>query len=301
MRGRHVDLSGQRKLRVSVWAVLLCGLTACVDSVSALADDRWLDDPQNDLHWREVWKWREMWAGVDASRDTALIYGGATVAPFGHIHEPGLRMRAATGYGLYRYKGDRSTTLTPDIQSFSAQTYFAEALIGYLDKWGPLTAKAFVGASTSAHLISPVDPENAVNGEDYGLKGVIELWLDIGSTGYAAVDMSWNTAHSIRSARSRVGARISRNISTGLEAWLDLDAQSDCDRGVRSSGDCARQFILESERTELIDYARTGAFLRYEWDGGEISASAGVSGGMFKNGGSSEPRPYGTINWIKQF
>ncbi len=251
--------------------------------------------------WREIWKWREVWTGADISRGNWLLYSGATVAPFGHIHEPGLRLRAAAGYGHYTYAGDRSLTDTPDYRTFDAQVHYGEALIGYLEKWGPLTAKIFGGFSRIGHAITPYDIENAVIGIDYGFKGVLELWLDAGSTGFAALDLSWNSAHDTRSARVRAGTRVSPQFSFGLEGWLDLDAQSDCDRGARSGGACARQVSFDGEQTTLLDYTRAGAFIRYEWDGGEISISAGVSGGMFKNGNSGEPRPYGTLNWIRQF
>lgn len=252
--------------------------------------------------WREIWKWREVWTGVDVSKDNWLVYSGATVSPFGHIHEPGLRLRAAAGYGQYDYSGDRSLTAKPLIVAFSAQTYYGEALIGYLERWGPLTAKAFAGVSTLGHAIAPLDPENAVIGDDIGFKGVLELWLDIGSVGYASLDMSWNTAHDTRSARSRLGARLSPKMSAGIEAWLDIDAQSECDLGWETRGACARQVSYADEETELLDDTRAGLFLRYEWDGGEISASVGVSGRSFQNSGDGgNPEPYATLNWVKQF
>jgi len=251
--------------------------------------------------WRELWKWRETWTGVDASRDNALLYAGITVSPFSHIHEPGLRLKLAGGYGQYRYSGDRSTTPIPDIQSFAAHTYYGEALVGYLERFGPLTAKAFAGVSMIGHDIAPFDPENVVFGDEFGLKGVLELWLDLSDKGYASLDLSWNTAHNTRSARTRLGARLTPSLSGGLEAWLDLNAQSDCDLGWTSSSDCRGQASFQDQRTDLIDYTRGGVFVRYEWDGGEISLSGGVSGGSFMSGGEGDPEPYATVNWITQF
>lgn len=222
------------------------------------------------------------------------------MAPFSHIHEPGLRLRFAGGWGQYGYRGDRSETGTPAVVSFDVQTYYGEALVGYLERWGPLTAKAFAGVSAIGHAVTPFDIENVVIGDEVGFKGALELWLDIGRIGYAGLDLAWNTAHETRSARTRLGARMTPSLSAGLEAWLDLDAQSDCDLGWSAGGGCARQHRA-GEETSLLDYTRAGLFLRYEWQGGEISASGGISGGSFMNSADDEPKPYGTLNWITQF
>lgn len=279
-------------------AALLLSLIGLAPSAGAQAIG---PEPAQRPDWREIWKWREVWSGIDVSRGNWLAYGGATVAPFGHIHEPGVRLRVGGGYGQYAYSGDRSLTSEPDFRNFSAQVHFGEALIGYLEKWGPLTAKAFGGIATIGHAIAPFDTENAVIGGDFGFKGVLELWLDAGSYGFAALDLSWNTAHDTRAARTRLGTHITSGLSAGIEGWLDLDAQSDCDLGSRAGGACAWQIRSDTEDTTLLDYTRAGVFLRTTWQGGELSASAGVSGGMFKNGDRGEPRPYGTLNWIKQF
>jgi hypothetical protein len=127
--------------------------------------------------WREIWKWRETWSGVDAAKDNWLIYSGVTVAPWGHIHEAGWRMRLAGGYGQYSYSGDRGIAGIPQLQTFEAATYYGDALIGYQERYGPLTAKAFVGISYVTHRIAPFDPENLVYGGDFGVKGALELCL----------------------------------------------------------------------------------------------------------------------------
>jgi hypothetical protein len=273
------------KFRTACLAVLALFI-ALANSAPACADDQ---HPS----WREIWKWREVWSGVDVAQDNWLVYTGVTVAPFNHIHEEGLRLRFTSGYGQYAYTGNRAASV---VQSFEALTYYGDALIGYLDRFGPLTAKAFVGIAYSAHDIAPFDPENLVIGDDIGLKGVLELWLDIGTVGFASLDVSWSNAHETRAARSRLGARFSPSMSGGLEAWLNLDAQSDCDLGWDNGAACN-----SDEETSLIDYTRAGLFLRYEWDGGEVSVSGGISGGSFMSSGDANPEPFGTINWMTQF
>ncbi len=57
--------------------------------------------------------WREVWAGADVSTKFWLLYSGVTVAPMGHIHSEGIRMRAAGGYGEYRYTDEVDPTAKP--------------------------------------------------------------------------------------------------------------------------------------------------------------------------------------------
>ena len=201
--------------------------------------------------------------------------------------------------------GDRRDPVTGESapRSFSATPWFADVLAGYLERWGPLTAKAFAGVSGVGHNISPFDKENAVIGDDLGAKAVIELWLNIGDNGFAALDLAWSQAHDTRSARTRVGWKPVEGWSGGWEAWLDLDAQADCDLGWETGGACLEQSRLGHGDADILDYTRTGVFVRYDWDGGEISVSTGVSGGLFKGGGfvDADPEPYVTVNWIKQY
>jgi hypothetical protein len=102
--------------------------------------------------------------------------------------------------------------------------------------------------------------------------------------------------HDTRNARARLGAYITPSISTGIEGWLNLDNQSDCDLGWEDSADC-----YSDEETHLLDYTRAGLFLRYTWDGGEVSLSGGISGGSFQAAGNADPEPYATLNWLTQF
>lgn len=290
--------------RCGVFRQVCGGVGACVamcalmmsPTVSATAGEK------KPLTWRDVWKWREVWSGADVSRKEWLVYSGITVAPFGHIHEDGWRLRLAGGYGGYKYSGDRSVTPdVEDIKHFKAQTYFTDVLAGYLIKWGPLTAKAFGGVSLIDHQLSEIDDEAIVDSNEVGAKGVIELWLNISSNAFASLDLAWSTAHDTRSARSRIGYRLWSNFSMGLEAGLNLDAQSNCKMEWGDKDDCKINLNSDGGHRDILDYSRGGAFMRYEWDGGEISASAGVAGGIVGNSDSDGPDPYVTINYITQW
>jgi hypothetical protein len=247
---------------------------------------------------------REVWAGADVSSNVWLAYSGVTLAPWSGIYDNGVRFRAAGGYGEYSYDKRRNRDPLSDDErklDFNARTYFADILVGYLQRFGELTAKAFVGASVVSHDIAPLDPETVAIGEEIGVKGVLELWLNIGDRGWGSLDLSWSSAHDTRAARARIGYRVWPRLSLGLEAGINVDAQGECRLGAAGASECVSDTGDPVEPAELLDYARGGAFARYEWERGEVSLSAGILGDSFANGGETELAPYVTVNWLTQF
>lgn len=231
----------------------------------------------------------EVWAGADATSHTWLVYSGVTLAPFGGIHDNGWRLRAAGGHGGYRYSHrdaanppQQGQVTTGEFAEFEATTNYSEVLAGYLYRFGPLTVKAFAGAAVIQHDIEPTgiftDPDiyNGVQGTETGFKGAVELWLDMGERAWTSIDLNWTTAHETGSGRMRTGYRVDPRWSAGLESILDTNAEHREGRG--------------------------GLFVRYEWEGGEVSAAGGVSGDLPKPGALEfETTPYGNVNWIAQF
>ncbi len=229
----------------------------------------------------------EIWAGADVGRNVWLAYTGTTLAPFGDIHEPGWRLRFVGGYGGYRYESFDYASATTS--RHRAEVTFADALVGYLWRLDPLIVKAFIGAGMIDHKIEPLDRLNLAQGPDLGAKGVLELWFNVGEKGFASLDLSLTSAHLTRSARGRAGYRLMPDVSVGVEAGINGDRQADFKMSEEQP----------SHRTEAWDYVRAGAFARYEWYGGEISASAGLMGDLRE--ARDKAGPYATINWIKQF
>jgi hypothetical protein len=154
-----------------------------------------------------------------------LLYTGTTLSPFGGIHDEGLKLRVLSGYGGYSYEGlRRGPANRPELHKFSAETAFTDLLAGYLFRFGPLTAKAFAGVSAINHGIRPFDPENEVQGLDWGAKGVVELWLDVQPDWWVSLDTSFTTAHETFATRLRTAYRLQPEWSLGLEAGFNSNA-----------------------------------------------------------------------------
>lgn len=219
--------------------------------------------------------WRETWIGADFSSNVLLVYSGATVAPFGDAWSDGWRLRAAGGYGRYE--------VTYGKTRYAAQTTNADLVIGYQKRFGNLTAKLFAGASFVGLDAVAKDGTKRVMEPEIGFKSALELWLDIGDHAFASLDVAGTTAHASFSTRLRYGYRITPPLALGPELILNgNDTWAGADRG-------------HLDRA-LHNDSRIGGFARFQWTGGEVSASGGISGDI-----SHLSRPYVTLNMSLQF
>ena len=206
-----------------------------------------------------------------------------------------MRFRATGGYGQYRYQGHRAGDPKGTQRKFEGTVSFVEALAGYQKRFGELTAKAFAGIAAIDHAITPGDPIAAggllTQGLDIGIKGALELWLNLGSEAWTSLDASWTNAHQTYAGRWRFGYRIQPTVSLGLEA------------GMNGNGVSGHRVLDDGSRREpLRPQTRAGLFARYEWNGGEISISGGLSNSAYdfrRSDGFDEF--YGTANWLMRF
>jgi hypothetical protein len=222
----------------------------------------------------------ELYSGAEAFRHAWSLYTGATWAPFGSILEDGLRLRAAGGYGAYTYSGARAFGPTSHIVDFDGEAGFAEVLIGYHKQLGPLCLKLYGGVTLSQHRITPDDPETAIRGQGLGGKAVLESWWDMTDRAWTSLDLSWASLYDSYAARARLGWRLTPALSAGLEAGAGGNAET--------------------------DIARVGAFVRYEWAGGELAASGGIANdallqGVSNPGLADASAPYATLSWLMRF
>jgi Cellulose biosynthesis protein BcsS len=110
---------------------------------------------------------------------------------------------------------------------------------------------------------------------------VLESWLDIDERVWSSLDLSWASLYDSYSARGRLGWRLTPGLSAGLEAGASGNVEG--------------------------DIARLGAFVRYEWAGGELVASGGIANdALLENVGNPAAAadasgPYATLSWLMRF
>jgi hypothetical protein len=264
----------------------LAWLVGIASSLSlALSPDALSQSTTNDLIPEGVGS-KEIWIGVDAGPANWLAYTGGTYAPWGDIHGDGFRVRSTTGYGKYSYYFNTKTKVDVD-------KMYADVLLGYQQRFGELTAKAFLGWALLDQTFQA--PSQGFNGRRVvnGAKGALELWLNLGDRAWTSLDLAYADTRATWSVRSRAGYRILPTISLGIEAAFN---RTDLTGEIEIS----KKFSIEGNN-------RMGGFARYEWFGGEISAAVGLAGDWIdpKDGADIDllhnPSVYGTLNLIKQF
>jgi hypothetical protein len=218
----------------------------------------------------------EVWTGAEAFEQAWSLYSGATLAPFGSIREDGLRLRLVGGYGQYNYQSGPAQAAVTHRGTVS----FAELLLGYHAQLGPVTWKVFGGGVVADNVLVPDDPGTDIKGVATGGKAVVETWWTINDRAWAALDLSWSSLHGAYATRGRLGWRLVPALSTGVEL--------------------AAVGNRESVST------RAGAFLRYEWASGEISATGGVAKDGLLDGLASaralqSGTPFATVTWLTRF
>lgn len=201
----------------------------------------------------------EAWAGGDGDGASLSIYGGSTMALNDDIRADGFRLRAAAGYGLYTYSRSFTVDNHRAWQEFRGTMTASDVLLGYQRAFGPWIIKVFAGGTQETHAVVAhgpvglaVDNRNAVQGSRFGFKGAVETWLNIDNKAFLQTDLSWSQPFEAYGGRLRLGWRINPAFSTGIEASVHGNANHDA--------------------------GRAGGFLRFEWTGGEISASIGAAG-----------------------
>lgn len=215
----------------------------------------------------------EMWSGGEGFPHFWSVHGGATVAPFGGIRDDGFRLRAVLGYGDYYGAGTATA---------------GDLLIGYHQQHGTVTIKVFAGLTVVDY--TPREPGSVLIGTEHGAKGVLEAWWNITDEAWASLDLSVSSTHLDYGGRLRLGWRLWPELSAGLEAGSGGMAE-----GVFAPDAAAAGQALEH------DTSRVGAFLRYEWEAGEVSVSGGwaVDGTWREREGG--PGPFGTVSLLTRF
>lgn len=113
-----------------------------------------------------------LYFGVDWTSHKSLAgYTGVLYAPTG-MHQSGLRLSAFGLVGRYEYHGGNAGEL------FKGNFYSTDALIGWSHVFrnGAFTLAA--GANFQHHRVRPSDPNNSVQGSEWGLKVQADLWVN---------------------------------------------------------------------------------------------------------------------------
>jgi hypothetical protein len=234
----------------------------------------------------------ETWIGAEGFRNVWSMYSGANYAPFGALTDSGFRLRAVGGISGYRFTSQRWTGSKTEPVTFQGQSTFVDALAGYQWRSGSLTTKLFVGGTyakyqtLTAHLNyamangTAADTETRLNGQHFGVKTALEVWMNLGERAWSSIDLSVGSRNLSYTGHARVGWRATPELSVGPEAGTLGFTDHD-------------QFHNVDVRRQLT---RAGLFLRY--DG--VSSEIVIAGGVAQSRGDTAT-PYATAQYLNRF
>lgn len=211
----------------------------------------------------------ESFSGIGVTENAIFGYAGGAWALGRPISEPGARVKGMIGVGAYQYSGSLSGVAGS--VNFDGDVSMAQFLAGYQWRRNEWTIKAYAGVGYQNHNISPSDPTNAVQGSETGALGQIELWRNIGGSGFLSFDTSYAQPFDGYSAKLRLGRRVSERFSAGLEAGALGNEEYDSGRG--------------------------GLFLRLHRGRTEITLSGGLSGDYL----TQDLTGYAGLGWYEKF
>jgi hypothetical protein len=256
----------------------LPGLTALAFAIAGLASPAQADPPKAPDAVAPQ-PWLETWSGGQVLGAMWSAYGGASWAPFGSVHEDGLRLRATLGTGGYD----------------GGMAAFAEVLIGYHKQLGPVTLKIFAGLTAAEHL--PTEPTSMLVGTALGPKALVETWWTMTDKTWASLDLAVALPHMhLAYAHLAPQADPSRidyagRLRLGWRLWPELS--------LGFEGGAGGPLAPTLPATWQDGMAHAGGFLRYEWAGGEVSVSGGVLvGGEEREG---DGHAFGTVSLLTRF
>lgn len=212
------------------------------------------------------------------------------------IREDGWRLRAGAGYWEYSRRqtvwftdtGDQSEGGYRRVRRQRTGSY-ADVLLGYHAQLGDLTLKAFAGAVYAKEQYLLDDSDEDSPGVLTGGRLVLESWYNFGPDAFLQMDVGWTSEPDELGGRVRLGYRLTPLISAGAELshW-----RSDRGSTIPVPELCRVRCEKYDRRDEITRY---GAFARYEWAGGEVSVSAGMTDGAEDN------EFYATLNALLRF
>jgi hypothetical protein len=201
----------------------------------------------------------ETFSGVDYTSNQIGFYSGGVSSLLGpYLNLPGLKLRAVYGRGYYQYRSSvRQGDKFVDV-NFQGESEFYEAMVGYEFRLGKAILKAYTGLIAETNHIDPLDPQNSLEGTEYGAKFLLEGWYEFNSGQWLSSYGAYSTGNEYYVAHTRYG----------LPLFDDIPYIGAIDIGIEAGVFGNKEF----------DAVRFGGFSRHKTNFGELTFSAGISG-----------------------
>lgn len=201
----------------------------------------------------------ETFSGVDYTSNQRGFYTGGVSSLLGsRLNLPGIKLRAVYGRGYYQYRSSLQRGGQFVDVTFQGESEFYEAMIGYEFRLGKSIFKAYTGLIAETNHIDPLDPQNSLEGTDFGAKFLLEGWYEFDSGHWLSSYSAYSTGSEYYVAHTRYGLPLLDGIS--YIGAIDVGIEA----GVFGNKE--------------FDAVRFGGFSRHKTSFGELTFSAGISG-----------------------
>jgi hypothetical protein len=160
----------------------------------------------------------EIWTEADFARTSRYASAGLDYALAGSLSDDGWLIRVETGAGTYSYQGSRAIEKGIVSVPHNGTVGEGEAFAGYQKRWGPAIIKLFAGATFSMNRITPDDPDNVVDESRFGPAAGAEVWLDVTSSFWTALNADYRLPFRQQHDGAAIGYRVLPSLSIGAEA-----------------------------------------------------------------------------------
>lgn len=141
-----------------------------------------------------------VFTGVDVGENGYTLYLGGVTALNRDIDSSGVVLRFSTAYGEYDYRTVASPTGKVDSDNVSA-----DIMVGYQWISDAMSAAVYVGADYQDVSLSPLDPNNSTEGDEFGAKVQFELFSRGGSMPGSSLIANYSSANESYYVRGRLG------------------------------------------------------------------------------------------------
>jgi hypothetical protein len=147
-------------------------------------------------------------SGFDLWREGGSSYGDVQWAP-GGLNNDGFTLKLLLAGGQYLY--------TAGTTNITGTNFLGAALPGWRIKRGNFEIKVFAGLDLQHHILSPIDPNNALRGTHAGLRVGTDLWWEPTRKLMVSSSLSGSTIGTNFGARAAIGWRLFDSFWVGPE------------------------------------------------------------------------------------
>jgi hypothetical protein len=168
-------------------------------------------------------------ATTDGERNATAI---GTIAPFSHLEESGMRIRAGASIGSYTY-----VSTTPTVRDIAGTQQGGNIMAGYEHVTRNMKISGFAGIEIRNTELTPIDRNNGSRGAMGGLRVALDFYMQPTNYSMLSANFTFSTINSSYYGRVKGGLALIEGIYVGPEFLMIGDSTTSQTRyGIHATG-----------------------------------------------------------------